>query len=170
MAADTPPASPSRLAIRTRLQPGDIGSVVHLHGTIYARECGFDHTFEAYVAGPLAEFARSSASRERIWLAEDGDRLVGSIAIVAAGPDTAQLRWYLVDPDHRGAGLGRTLLDEAVAFSRASGYRSVFLWTVAALRTAAHLYRSVGFRKVEEIPGRRWGMEVIEERYELTLE
>jgi hypothetical protein len=29
-------------------------------------EYGFDRTFEAYVAGPLAEFARRGSDRERI--------------------------------------------------------------------------------------------------------
>ena len=38
-----------------------------------------------------------------------------------------------------------------------------------ALEAAARLYRSVGFRRVEEKPGRMWGVEVIEEQYELRL-
>jgi hypothetical protein len=40
---------------------------------------------------------------------------------------------------------------------------------VSALTVAAHLYRSAGFRKVEERPGRMWGAEVVEEKYELPL-
>jgi len=43
------------------------------------------------------------------------------------------------------------------------------LWTVSSLTAAAHLYRSAGFQKVEEKPGRLWGVDVIEERYELHL-
>lgn len=37
---------------------------------MYAAEFGWDHTFEAYVAGPLAEFAKSHNDRERIWIVE----------------------------------------------------------------------------------------------------
>jgi len=40
---------------------------------------------------------------------------------------------------------------------------------VSALRAAAHLYRSVGFEKVLEKPGRAWGVQVTEEKYELSL-
>src|SRR5262245_59034257 len=130
------------VTIRTSLQPGDLGSIVYLHGTFYSREYGFDHTFEAYVAGPLSEFARSASPRERLWIAERDGRLVGCIAIVAASPEVAQLRWYLVDPSAQGAGLGKRLLREAVAFARECGYRSIILWTVSALTAAAHLYRS----------------------------
>ena len=53
--------------------------------------------------------------------------------------------------------------------SRAAGYDSIILWTVSALTAAAHLYESAGFRKVEEKPGRQWGVEVVEERYELRV-
>jgi ribosomal protein S18 acetylase RimI-like enzyme len=162
-------APPDKISLRTELRPGDLGSVVHLHGTVYAREYGFDPTFEAYVAGPLAEFALSPSDRQRLWLAERGGRVVGCVAIVAASPQTAQLRWFLVEPGARGAGLGRRLLHEAVTFARHCGYRAVVLWTVSALAAAAHLYRAAGFRKVEERPGRKWGVDVVEECYELTL-
>src|SRR5262249_44253290 len=140
-----------------------------LHGTVYAREYGFDPTFEAYVAGPLSEFVRSGSARGRLWLAERDGRVVGCVAIVAASEKEAQLRWYLVDPSGRGLGVGKRLLDEAVAFCRESGYESVFLWTVSALTAAARLYRAAGFERVEEKPGKHWGVEVVEEKYALRL-
>jgi N-acetylglutamate synthase-like GNAT family acetyltransferase len=144
--------------------------VVYLHGVVYAQEYGFDHTFEAYVAGPLSNFVRSASERERLWIAERDGRIVGCIAIVAASSQVAQLRWFLVDPSARGIGVGKKLLNEAIAFCKACDYRSILLWTVSALTTAARLYRSVGFKRVEEKPGRQWGVDVVEEKYELTLD
>ncbi|MFI5402399.1 MAG: GNAT family N-acetyltransferase [Planctomycetota bacterium] len=155
--------------LRTDLRPGDLGEIVRLHGVLYAREHGFDPTFEAYVAEPLARFAIAASPRERLWIAERDRVIVGCVAIVAASPEVAQLRWFLVDPVARGSGLGTRLLDEAVAFSRGCGYRSIVLWTVRALAAAAHLYRAKGFSKVEEKPGRQWGVDVVEEKYELRL-
>jgi GNAT superfamily N-acetyltransferase len=157
------------VTLRTDRRPGDLGALVYLHGTIYAREHGFDHTFEAYVAGPLADFVLSASDRERLWIAERSGRIVGCIAMVAASPQVAQLRWFLVDPGARGLGIGKLLLHEAVAFCKQCQYESIFLWTVSALTAAAHLYRSLDFRKVEEKGGRRWGVEVIEEKYALPL-
>lgn len=157
------------VTVRTDLKPGDIGAIVRLHGVLYSQEYGFDPTFEAYVAGPLSEFVRAASPLERLWVAEQGGRIVGSIAIVQSSPGAAQLRWFLVDPYARGAGLGRRLLKDAIEFSRSSGYRTIVLWTVSALESAAHLYTSSGFKKVEEIPGRRWGVDVTEERYDLDL-
>lgn len=167
---ELPDASLAPVTLRTTLRPGDVGYIVYLHGTLYAREYGFDPTFEAYVAGPLAEFVRGASARDRLWDAERGGQVVGSIAIVGASRETAQLRWFLVDPAVRGAGVGRKLLDESVAFCKECGYRTVILWTVSALSAAAHLYRVAGFRKVEEKPGRMWGVDVVEEKYQLDLD
>lgn len=172
------------IELRTELRPGDLGCVAYLHGILYAREYGWDSTFEAYVAAGLAEFVlRYDPARERLWLAERGDELVGSIAIVRAremavsntggaaptAGEVAQLRWFLVHPAVRGQGLGRRLITEALAFCRAAGYRRVVLWTVRGLEAAAHLYRAAGFTRVEAETHERWGRVVTEERYELVL-
>jgi ribosomal protein S18 acetylase RimI-like enzyme len=167
MDADGTPAG--AITLRTDLRPGDVGSVVYLHGVLYARERGFDPTFEAYVAGPLAEFVRAASPRDRIWIAEQNDRMVGCVAIVGAAPATAQIRWFLVHPDVRRAGLGKRLLGEAIAFCQEAGYEQIILWTESALEAAARLYRGAGFEKVEEKPGRMWGVDLIEEKYELLL-
>jgi ribosomal protein S18 acetylase RimI-like enzyme len=161
-----------KVRLRTTLAPGDLGAVVRLHGLLYAAEYGFDHTFEGYVALGLGEFAtryRGPGEQGCVWLAEtaaDG-RLVGCVAMVTAGERTGQLRWFLVDPDVRGAGLGRRLLDEAMAYSRAQGLESLFLMTVGGLDAAAHLYRSLGFRLTAERAVRQWGKDLVEQRYDL---
>ncbi|HWG47379.1 MAG TPA: GNAT family N-acetyltransferase [Gemmataceae bacterium] len=154
-------------ALRHDLKPGDLGSIIHLHGTIYAREYGFDPTFEAYVAGPLAQFVLARTDRDRLWIAERGECIAGCIAIVGISQKEAQLRWFLVDPSARGSGLGKRLLSEALAFCWERGYESIFLWTVSALTTAARLYQAAGFRKIEEKPGKHWGVEGVEEKYML---
>jgi len=162
-------STPGTITLRTELRPGDLGAIIYLHGSIYARERGFDSTFEAYVAGPLAEFVCSPSPRQRLWIAERGGRIVGCVAIVAAAPQTAQLRWFLVDPSARGLGLGKHLLGEAITFCKQCSYQEVILWTESALTTAARLYQSAGFRKTAEKPGRMWGVELVEEKYELKI-
>ncbi len=160
---------PQNIAIRHEFKPGDIGYLTYLHGTLYAKDSGWDHTFEAYVAGPLSEFAKSHSGREKIWLLDRDGKLAGSVAIVEASRDAAQLRWLLLHPDLRGQGLGRMLMEEALRFSRESAYRSVFLWTEASLLAAAGLYKSFGFRLTEEKTHDFWGSSVTEQRYDLTL-
>jgi GNAT superfamily N-acetyltransferase len=157
------------IIIRTALQAGDLGYIVYLHGVLYARERGFDPSFEAYVAGPLAEFVQAKNPRECLWIAEQDNRIIGCVAIVAASAKTAQLRWFLVDPIARGTGLGKKLLQHAIDFSKECGYTEIILWTESALTVAAHLYTSAGFKLTIEKPGRMWGVDLIEEKYELRL-
>jgi GNAT superfamily N-acetyltransferase len=160
------------VTIRTNLKPGDVGTVIRMHGVIHHAECGFDPTFEAYVAIPLGEFVKKASPRERLWLAEREGEVIGCIAIVTAtamAEDVAQLRWFLVDPSARGQGLGKKLLDESLAFCRASKYTSVILWTVSSLEAAARLYRAAGFIRTVQKSGRVWGVDVVEEMYALKL-
>lgn len=141
-----------------------------MHGLLYSREYGWPPAFEAYVAQGLATFALDNdPARDRIWIAELNGQVVGSIAIVQAAASAAQLRWFLLDPRCRGTGLGRRLLEDAVAFCRESHFDSIFLWTVQGLDAAVHLYESVGFKLTEEHPSDAWITGVIEQRYDLIL-
>ena len=140
-----------------------------MHGIFHALEQGWDHTFEVYVAVPLAEFAQSKSSREKIWILVEGNRIAGSVAIVKRTEEEAQLRWLLLEPEIRGRGIGKWLVEEALDFSRISGYESIFLWTVETLYIAANLYRSVGFVQRERLTHEIWGSTVTEVKYELPL-
>ena len=162
-----PSDSTMTFAWRNDLRPGDLGSLVSLHGTVYARECGFDSTFEAEVAHRLGELVLAQTDRDRLWIVEREGSLVGSIAIVSHSERDAQLCWLLVDPSARSLGLGRKLLHEAVAFCRCRRYEYVFLRSFRVLAAASHLFRSVGFEKVEERRSELWGVAVIEESYVL---
>jgi GNAT superfamily N-acetyltransferase len=159
-----------RWKLRHYVRPGDIGYLIHLHGTIYAEEYGYDQTFEAYVADGLARFIRSfSPDRDRIWLAEINSLIIGSIAIVGHSKSNAQLRWFFVQPKYRGIGLGSKLLNEALRFCKQRNYKAVFLWTTSELSVAKHLYTDAGFRRTQRKTHRIWGKAITEERYDLNL-
>jgi N-acetylglutamate synthase-like GNAT family acetyltransferase len=157
------------ISIRHDLRPGDVGYITYLHGTLYAQEQGWDYTFDAYVAAPLAEFAQKHSFRERIWIVENDGKVVGSVAIVKSSEGDAQLRWLLLDPSVRGLGLGKLLVESALEFCRTSGYSSVFLWTVKTLTIATKLYQSLEFRETQEQTHELWGAVVTEVRYDLAL-
>jgi len=158
------------ISVRNDFKPGDMGSIVHLHGTLYAKEYGFDSSFEPYVAAPLAEFALSRNDRSKIWIVEQENRVWGSMAIVEHSADSAQLRWLILHPDIRGFGLGKQLVEEGIGFCREKGYTSIFLWTVGHLDAATHIYQKEGFELKEEKSHRIWGVELTEQKYVLNLQ
>jgi GNAT superfamily N-acetyltransferase len=158
------------VTIRQVGKPGDLGWVVMAHGELYAREFGWDTSFEALVATIVADYAeRHDHAREAAWIAEQDDRRVGCVFCMAGGTDTAKLRILLVDPSVRGHGLGGRLVDECVGFARRVGYRNVRLWTNHPLAAARRVYLSRGFRLIEERPHHSFGVDLIGQTYELAV-
>lgn len=169
MPPTTSQTSSNGIRIRHSFQPGDTGRLIGLHGLLYAREYGWDHTFEAYVAQPLAEFVLKHGSREKIWLVDYNGVLMGSIAIVKHSDTEAQLRWFLLHPSIWGRGLGSQLVRDAIDFCGEVGYKHVFLWTVSSLTAAARIYTNAGFHLSEENTHTIWGCVLTEQRYDLLL-
>lgn len=164
------PAPTGGVRLRHGLRPGDIGHIIHLHGVIYAAECGYNHEFEGYVCDTFRTFAAAySPRKDRLWLAEAGTGPVGSIAILGHSQTTAQLRWFLIHPLYRGRGLGWRMFNEALDFCRERRYDNVFLLTTSDQQAAIHMYEKAGFVKTEETPLRVWGRELSEIRYQLNL-
>jgi len=132
-------------------RPGDMGWVVAQHGAIYAAEYGWSSQIEAQTAEIVAGFLKSyDPARERCWIAEMDGEPVGSVFLVRDQDDVARLRLLIVDPRARGLGIGRRLVEEAIAFARTAGYSRITLWTHAVLTAAREIYRKAGFQRVEE--------------------
>lgn len=156
--------------IRRLGEPGDLGWVVMAHGEMYAKEFGWDASFEALVATIVGDYARQhDDAREAAWIAELDGRRVGCCFCVAADEQTAQLRILLLDPAARGQGIGGALVDACLGFARAAGYRQMKLWTNHPLAAARHLYISRGFRLVREEPHHSYGVDLTGQFYELDL-
>jgi GNAT superfamily N-acetyltransferase len=159
----------SGIVYRSR-EPGDIGYIIYRHGVLYAREYGFDETFDLYVGKPLLTFAENfNPEKENLWMAEKGADILGSMAIVNTDEGIAQLRWLLVEPQARGLGIGRALVDRGVAFCREKAYTSIFLWTIDYLEAAKKIYSGAGFKKTGSKTSQVWGQTLTEERWDLPL-
>ena len=157
------------VAIRRLGKPGDLGWVIMAH-EIYAREYGWDVSFEELVARIVADYvAGHDPAREGAWIAEADGRRVGCVFCVAKDALTAQLRILLVDPAARGQGSGHALVRECVGFARAAGYQRMVLWTSDVLTSAAKIYRAAGFELAGQEQHRSFCADLTGQTYELDL-
>jgi DNA-binding MarR family transcriptional regulator/N-acetylglutamate synthase-like GNAT family acetyltransferase len=164
-----PRAAKAAITLRAH-RPGDLGWVVERHGVLYGQEYGWGALFEALVADIVAKFLRHfDAKREHCWIAERRGERVGSVFVVKEDRTTAKLRLLLIEPQARGAGLGKRLVEECIAFARQAGYRKLVLWTHANLLAARAIYTKLGFHKVRSEPHRQFGVPVVGEYWELPL-
>ena len=83
----------------------------------------------------------------RLWVAESGSALVGSVALKELEPGHLELKTMRVSASVRGQGVGRLLLDHALAQARAGGATRVSLETgvVPVFDAARALYTGAGF-------------------------
>ena len=157
-----------QLQIEEGYYPGIIGQVAMMHARYYSREMGFGAVFEAKVAGGMAEFVpRLDHVCNQIWRVEDEGRILGSITIDGEqmGNNRGQLRWFIVNGELRGKGMGRRLISKAVAFCDKQGFNETHLWTLKGQDAARKLYEEQGFRLVDEYYGEQWGPRVLEHQY-----
>ncbi len=158
------------IQIRTDLRPGDMGHIIQRHGELYNKEYNYGIAFESYVAEGLSEFYKNyDPQKDRIWICESKEKIIGSLVLEHRGEDTAQLRYFLIEPEYRGIGLGSELMELFMEFFHQKGYKKSFLLTTRELKAASRLYLKAGFRLTEENESFAFGKKVIEQRYELSL-
>src|SRR5215469_5592133 len=151
-------------------QPGDMGWIVHRQAILYAEEYGWDETYEALAAEIVAQFIKNyDPKRERCWIAEKDGIRVGAVFVAKASNGIAKLRLLHVEPEARGLGIGKRLVQECVRFARQAGYQKMTLWTQSTLRAARHIYSRTGFQVVREEPHHSFGKDLTGETWELDL-
>jgi GNAT superfamily N-acetyltransferase len=165
-----PAAAAEDVYVRRELRDGDPYAVAELHERLYTEEYGLNRRFSEMVRASVEECAaRGWPADGGAWLVDLGGELHGSLALTHEGPGVGQVRWFLLTPELRGLGLGRTLLAELLRHARRDGLRRLELTTFSALKAAAHLYSQAGFRVVSGRETTEWGPPIVLQRYELEL-
>ncbi|MBL8805432.1 MAG: MarR family transcriptional regulator [Rhodospirillales bacterium] len=149
---------------------GDMGMITAAQARLYAREYGWNGEFEALVAEIAAKFIREfDPAREHCWIVERRGEIAGSIFLVKESESVAKIRLVYLESWARGAGLGRRMLDECLAFAHDKGYAKVVLWTNDCLVDARRLYERAGFVLVRSEAHHSFGKDLVGQYWSLDL-
>lgn len=148
----------------------DIEYVISRHKTLYYAERHLSGTFSAYVDEIVYRFVENfNPKTDCLNILECNGAPAGSIAVAKVDSETAQLRFFMLEPEMRQRGYGNRLMEMALDFCREKGYKKVFLLTITAQVVARHVYETHGFHRTASCDKSEWGDGVIEERWEKTL-
>ena len=156
------------LNIRHHLVPGDLGQVASLHGRIYSEEHDLAIGFEAYVMECLIEFfSQYDEKKDRVWVLEEGARMVGFLVLMHRPNRMAQLRFLLLEQDYRGKGIGNELMEDWLNFYQEMNYKGAYLYTTSGQDPAVSLYEKYGFKRESTILSRYFGVPLLETLFRL---
>lgn len=160
-----------QVVVRRELRPGDGPAIGDLHARIYPAEFGRNANFCEGVRNNIAQaLARGwPGPREAVWLIDGDHGLAGSLALTGEDDRVGRVRWFVLAPELRGRGLGRSMLADLIAQARANDYARLELETFSELATAGRIYRAAGFRLLASEERDDWGPPIVFQSYALDL-
>lgn len=149
----------------------DISYVIDRQLSLYESERQFTtEIWKKYLTqGVISLIENFNSDKDCMLILECDGNASGCIAITHTEESVAQLRYFFLEPELRGLGAGKNLLDTALNFCREKKYSHVFLWTVSAQESARKLYKNAGFNITETSKNESWGSLVLEEKWDLDL-
>lgn len=152
-------------------QEQDIAYVIDRQLSLYESERQFTtEIWKNYLTqGVISLVEKFDPQKDCMFILECDNNASGCIAITHSDDNVAQLRYFFLEPELRGLGVGTGLLNTALEFCRQKKYSHVFLWTVSAQESARILYKNAGFKITETSENDNWGTPVLEEKWDLDL-
>ena len=127
-----------------RAVPNDASAVAALlyksfveYKSLYT-EKGFDATT------PGIEEIENRINKKSVWLVMDGNTIAGTVSVFSQ-KDQLWVRSLAVNPDARGKGIGKLLMDHVHEMAFANGCSLIKLTTTPFLLPAIKLYEQFGF-------------------------
>jgi putative acetyltransferase len=127
----------------------DVAPVIALIGRVFDV---YGLVFDPAVEVPdLLAFTRHYAPPHGAFFVVRGrGEAVGSVGIERLDGASAELHRLYLDPALWGRGVGRALVEAALAWCRAAGFRRVILWSDTRFDRAHRLYERLGFLRTGE--------------------
>lgn len=133
----------------------EIDELVHLLNVLFTQDIEFEPDYAKQKAG-VEQIINNPEIGEILVMKADG-KVVGMVSLLysistALGGKVAILEDMVIDKDFRRKGLGKELLQEAIAFAQKRGCLRLTLLTDYDNEAAIRFYQSAGFSLSKMIP------------------
>lgn len=134
-----------------RLEPRDVDAVRKLINRIMDEE--FPEDRGAFSAEDLATLTKSYGRLgEAFFIAEDGQKVVGTVGVKREDERLALIRRIFVAPEYRKRKIGLELLNRAIEFCDEVGYQELVFKTTSRMSGAIGLMKRRGFQSRAKVP------------------
>jgi len=106
-----------------------------------------------YVEAFLDDFLAIRPPKGIIYVLEDDGNVVGMGALKELEVGVGEIKRMYIRPEYRRRGLGKQLLKKLMEKGKEFGYSTIRLQTADWMRVAHNVYRSAGFKEIDEYSG-----------------
>jgi ribosomal protein S18 acetylase RimI-like enzyme len=114
---------------------------------------GTESDAQKWVVGWMAEFEKFRPPNGGLMVAAVDNEIVGVGCLGILGEEIGHIRHVYVQPQFRGRGLGRKIVENLIKQSKVMGHKIIRLDTGWFMEAAQGLYHSVGFKIISPYPG-----------------
>ncbi len=166
--------STPKLHIHEGFVPGFGADMIRLHMHYYSANWGLGQNFETHLLRDFTALMEVYApNRDQLLsLQNPNGEILGTLVIEAStqdNPDTARVRFFIMNELCKGQGWGQKLMERALATCRERGQTKLWLTTFNGLEAAKALYERAGFRQTEVYDEDSWHEGTGEVRYDLEF-
>lgn len=131
-------------------KPEDSVGVKNLILSILEKEYPFDQS--AYRDSDINDITGTyGGEKNGFFVIEKSGKIVGGVGIKKDETESALIRRFFVDENHRKMGFGTMLLEKAIGFCRSKGYKDIIFRATDRMSSAMEFLKNMGFKEKENL-------------------
>ena len=148
----------------------DIEASIENHIKIFTEEFGFTDNFKKIVNDTLPAFEKNyNPENEFMLVAKVDGKFAGTITFIGEENGVGRLRYFFINPEVRGKGVGKLTFTQAMELAKEWGYKHLYFSTFSVLKVARTMYHQLGFEITSSEPADFVAPGVIEEIWEKDI-
>jgi len=88
------------------------------------------------------------SSGGNIFFVKDGDKIIGTVALMKMEEGIFELTKMAVSPEYQGKSIGQKLMEYTLAYARNQHWKKLIIYSNRKLENAVYIYKKYGFKEI----------------------